>query len=126
LSKMDKLFTSLQLRHTKSLLFRFHSTTLHQNPTSYGTEFLTYSCLVQLENGQDANLNLVTLFKSLGIQVTVTCMNVMDELATALIKMYSQEYEHSLLPPSHSRARIQLARKQRARDRMRMAMDPRL
>jgi predicted DNA-binding protein with PD1-like motif len=62
--------------------------------------------LVQLENGQDANLNLVTLFKSLGIQVTVACMNVMDELATALIKMYSQEYERSLLPPSHSRARI--------------------
>jgi hypothetical protein len=85
------------------------------------------SFLVQLENGQDADSNLVSLFESSGIQVTVSCMNALEELAAALIRMQSQEHARSLLPPSHTPARIghvPLVRGQRAADGM--DMDPRL
>jgi hypothetical protein len=118
--------------HADKLLLRNYDALKSQNGVQIKAVFYlnllhatVQSILVELENGKDADSHLVTMFESSGIQVTVASMKAMEELATALIKMQSQEQARSLLPPSHSRVRIgrvPLARGQRAVNGM--DMDP--
>jgi hypothetical protein len=71
------------------------------------------SVVAQLENGQNADTHLATLFDSSGIRVTVASMKAMAELAMALINMQIQETAHSVLPgsPHHDRiASVRLTR----------------
>jgi hypothetical protein len=116
--------------HADKLLLRNYDALKSQNGVQTQSIFYldllhatAQSFLVQIENGHNADSHLVTLFESLGIQVTEARMNAMEELAMALIKMQSQEQARFLLPPSHSRVRVgrvPLVRGQRAVDEMNM------
>lgn len=99
--------------HTDWLLLKNYDALKSQNGFSIESTFYlnllhaaAQSVVAQLENGQNADSHLATLFYSSGIRVTVASMKAMAELATALINMQIQETAHSVLPGSPDHGRV--------------------
>jgi hypothetical protein len=100
--------------HTDRLLLSNYDALKSQNGLPINSAFYlnvlhatAQSVVAQLENGQNADSHLVTLFDSSGIRVTVASMKAMVELTMALINMQIQETAHSMLQyagsPHHRR-----------------------